>query len=79
MIQCKWCSAKGTVDEIALHENSIHKTEMFKGKNYDIVRCVDCDKPYNSKSYRSCPSCKFDAVGRENTQGLIKKDLLLDD
>ena len=79
MIQCQWCSAKGTVDEIALHENSIHKTEMFKGKGTFDKRCVDCDKVYNSKSYRSCPSCRFDAVGREDTQALVQKDLLLDD
>jgi|TARA_B110000438_G_scaffold143041_3_gene137899 hypothetical protein len=44
-----------------------------------MIQCDICSKIYSIKEYKSCPSCKFDAVGRENTQALVQKDLLLDD
>lgn len=43
-----------------------------------MIQCDTCNKIYSKTEYKSCPSCKFDAVGRENTQALVQKDLLLE-
>jgi phage FluMu protein Com len=43
-----------------------------------MIQCDVCSKIYSNKEYKSCPTCKFNDCGKENTQGLIQKDLLLD-
>lgn len=52
-----------------------------------MVICVECKKSFESnpsKGFRSradfiCKACKMEEAGKENTQGLIKKDLLLEE
>ena len=43
-----------------------------------MIQCDICGKIYSNKEYKSCPTCKFNDCGKENTQGLIQKDLLLE-
>mgnify|MGYP001496129346 FL=1 len=43
-----------------------------------MIQCDVCSKIYSNKEYKSCPTCKFNDCGKENTQGLIQKDLLLE-
>ena len=43
-----------------------------------MIQCDICSKIYSNKEYKSCPNCKFNSCGKENTQGLIQKDLLLE-
>ena len=39
-----------------------------------MIQCDVCSKIYSNKEYKSCPN----DCGKENTQGLIQKDLLLE-
>ena len=49
--------------------------------------CVECKKSFDANPPRGfrgrsdfiCKACKMEEAGRENTQGLIRKDLLLED
>jgi len=43
-----------------------------------MIQCDTCNKIYSKTEYQSCPNCKFTSCGKENTQGLVQKDLLLE-
>jgi hypothetical protein len=63
-----------------------HTSQRGIIKMVDTV-CVECKKTFDatppqgfkSRSDFICKACKMEEAGRENTQGLIDKDLLLDE